>query len=188
MGLGASTGMNAGTSARADVGTGDRLGSFEEFYVGAADSVYRALAVALADAHLAREARDEAMARAYARWGQVTRCANPSGWVFRVGFNWAVSWRRKLRRERPLTEQSGWPMAAPGHADPTDPADSADPDMTRVLLSLPAGQRAVVVCRVLFDLTTAETADVLGIAEGTVRSRLARAMAALRTHLTEEDR
>ena len=62
-----------------------------------------------------------------------------------------------------------------------------DPDTTRVLLSLPVGQRAVVVCRILFDFSTAETADVLGVAEGTVRSRLARAMAALRTHLTEED-
>ena len=158
------------------------MSSFEDFYAGVADSVYRALAVALADASLAREARDEAMARAYARWDEVRRCANPPGWVFRVGFNWATSWRRKLRRERPLTDAGGWPVVAPRQADP------ADPDLTDALLRLPVAQRAVVVCRVLFNLTTAETADMLAVAEGTVRSRLARAMAALRTDLTEEDR
>jgi DNA-directed RNA polymerase specialized sigma24 family protein len=174
--------MNADTSAHPGVRAGNPVGGFEEFYAGAADSVYRALAVVLADANLAREARDEAMARAYARWDEVRRCANPPGWVFRVGFNWATSWRRKLHRERPLTDVGGWPVATPRHADPTDP------DLTGALLRLPVAQRAVVVCRILFDLSTAETADVLAIAEGTVRSRLARAMAALRTDLIGEDR
>jgi DNA-directed RNA polymerase specialized sigma24 family protein len=182
VGPGASIGMNAETSADPRGRAGVRPGSFEEFYAGAADSVYRALAVALADAFLAREARDEAMARAYARWDEVMRCANPPGWVFRVGFNWATSWQRKLRRERPLTDRDGWPGAVPHRVDPTDP------DLTGALLRLPVTQRAVVVCRFLFDLDTAETAEVLAVAEGTVRSRLSRAMAALRTDLTEEDR
>jgi len=44
---------------------------------------------------------------------------------------------------------------------------------------------AVIVCRVLLDLSTADTAAVLGIAEGTVKSRLARGLSALRTELTE---
>jgi RNA polymerase sigma-70 factor (ECF subfamily) len=38
----------------------------------------------------------------------------------------------------------------------------------------------VIVCRVLLDLSTAETADVLGISEGTVKSRLSRGLGALR--------
>ena len=50
---------------------------------------------------------------------------------------------------------------------------------------LPVNQRAVVVCRFLLNMSTAETADSLRIAEGTVRSRLSRAVAVLRMDLNE---
>jgi DNA-directed RNA polymerase specialized sigma24 family protein len=81
--------------------------SFESFYAASVDRVYRALAVTLGDAHLAREATDEAMARAFVRWGQVAGCDNSGGWVFRVGLNWATSWRRKVRREAPCRISTG---------------------------------------------------------------------------------
>jgi DNA-directed RNA polymerase specialized sigma24 family protein len=155
--------------------------SFESFYAAAVDRVYRALAVTLGDVHLAREATDEAMARAYVRWGQVARIDNPGGWVFRVGLNWATSWRRKLRRERALPETDrGLPAVT-----------MSDPDGTGALAALtllPVDARAVVVCRVLFGLSTAETAAVLHVAEGTVRSRLSRALTVLRRELHEEIR
>jgi hypothetical protein len=82
-----------------------RFEDFEVFYRGAVDRVYRALAAAIGDHHLAREATDEAMARAYARWSHVRDLSNPGGWVFRAGLNWATSRWRKLRRERPLADQ-----------------------------------------------------------------------------------
>jgi RNA polymerase sigma-70 factor (ECF subfamily) len=75
---------------------------FEEFYRAHVDRVYRALAVTLGDSQLAREAADEAMARAYAHWRRVRGLDNPGGWAYRVGLNWATSWWRKLRRERAL--------------------------------------------------------------------------------------
>ncbi len=48
------------------------------------------------------------------------------------------------------------------------------------LLALPARQRAVIVCRYFDDLTEAETAEVLDMAIGTVKSQSHRALAALR--------
>ena len=78
------------------------LDDFESFYRAEADRLYRALAVTLGDPQLARDAADEAMARAYAHWGRVRDHDNPGGWAFRVGLNWATSWWRKVRRERPL--------------------------------------------------------------------------------------
>lgn len=152
---------------------------FESFYRAEADRLYRALAVTLGDPHLARDAADEAMARAYAHWGRVRDHDNPGGWAFRVGLNWATSWWRKVRRERPLPP-----------ADTDVGARVAGPDThagaLAALRRLPLPQRAVIVCRVLLDLSTVETAAVLGVAEGTVKSRMARGLAELRQTLGEE--
>jgi RNA polymerase sigma-70 factor (ECF subfamily) len=155
---------------------------FETFYRAEVDRVYRALAVTLADRDLAREATDEAMARAFARWGTVSRHDNPGGWVFRVGLNWATSWWRKVRRERPLPVDG---VGTAGSHPPTDPVGVA---ALAALGAQPRPFRAVVVCRVLLGLSTTETAAVLRIAEGTVKSRLARALAGMRTALTTEER
>jgi RNA polymerase sigma-70 factor (ECF subfamily) len=79
------------TSPATDTKAPPETDSFEGFYKAEADRVYRALAVTLGDRDLAREATDEAMARAYARWSKVSAHDNPGGWVFRVGLNWATS-------------------------------------------------------------------------------------------------
>jgi RNA polymerase sigma factor (sigma-70 family) len=150
--------------------------SFDGFYRAQSDRVYRALLLTLGDRDLAREAADEAMARACARWQAVRGLDNPGGWAYRVGLNWATSWWRKLRREQPLEAEH-------------DAGTVWDPQAGAALAALrelPLSQRTVVVCRVLLDLSTAETAELLGLAQGTVKSRLARALAALRAGLAEE--
>jgi DNA-directed RNA polymerase specialized sigma24 family protein len=158
------------------------VNDFEAFYRAEVDKVYRALAVTLGNQDLAREATDEAMARAFARWSTVSRHDNPGGWVFRVGLNWATSWWRKVRRERPLLSDR---VSAAGSHPPTDPEGVA---ALAALQAQPRPYRAVVVCRVLLGLSTVETAAVLRIAEGTVKSRLARALAGMREALSTEER
>ncbi|WP_052359299.1 RNA polymerase sigma factor [Actinoplanes friuliensis] len=152
--------------------------AFEAFYRANVDRVFRALAVTLRHDELAREAVDEAMARAYAKWPTVRHLDNPAGWVFRVGLNWATSWWRKVRRERPPAADTASPLAPP-----SDSALAA----RDALAQLPTPQRAVVTCRILLDLTTAETAVALGLSEGTVKSRLSRGLAVLRTALGEKE-
>jgi DNA-directed RNA polymerase specialized sigma24 family protein len=149
--------------------------SFESFYRGQVDIVYRALALTLTDPGLAREATDEAMLRAFARWSTIGRYDNPSGWVYRVGLNWATSRWRRTSRERPLSREDRMVTARP-----PDPAGLA---ALAALGHLTVKHRAVVVARVLLDLSTAETAAVLGIPQNTVKSRLARALASLRAEL-----
>jgi RNA polymerase sigma-70 factor (ECF subfamily) len=153
--------------------------AFETFYRAESDRVYRALAVTLGDPHLAREAADEAMVRAYAHWGRVGHHENPGGWAYRVGLNWATSFWRKVRRERPLSD------VTPDHPG-ADPPEASGVRALTALRKLPLAQRTVVVCRVLLDMSTVETAEILGVAEGTVRSRLSRALADLRVALGEE--
>ena len=53
-------------------------------------------------------------------------------------------------------------------------------------MRLPARQRQVVALRLLLDLDTKRTAEVLGITPNTVMAHMAQALAALRTDLTPE--
>jgi DNA-directed RNA polymerase specialized sigma24 family protein len=93
--------------------------------------------------------------------------------VVRTALNLSVSSWRRHRRELPLTGHDG-----PAHG----PAPSlADTELAAVLQRLPARQRQVVALRIFLDLDTAQTAEVLGIAPGTVTAHLTRALAALRT-------
>jgi DNA-directed RNA polymerase specialized sigma24 family protein len=55
-----------------------------------------------------------------------------------------------------------------------------DPALLVMLRSLPRRQREVVVLRILLDLDTAATARELGMAQGTVKVHLSRALAVLR--------
>ena len=61
-----------------------------------------------------------------------------------------------------------------------------DAQIMAALMRLPARQRQVVALRLILDLDTGRTAEVLGIAPGTVMAHLARAMAALRSDLKPE--
>jgi RNA polymerase sigma-70 factor (ECF subfamily) len=168
--------MRATAAARA---AAEDTGSFERFYRGQVDTVYRALALTLTDPALAREATDEAMLRAFARWSTVGGYDNPTGWVYRVGLNWATSRWRRTRREQPLPADD-----LTATARPPDPAGLA---ALAALGQLTVKLRAVVVARVLLDLSTAETAAVLDIPQNTVKSRLARALASLRAQLALGD-
>lgn len=151
--------------------------SFEDFYRRAAEDVRRALHATLQNGELARDATNEAMARALQRWSKVSRYDNPEGWVYRVGLNWATSWirRRRRERERPLT----MPTTAPA-------PQLVDHELQAALAGLSVDHRAVVVCRFLLDWSVDRTAEALDVPEGTVKSRLARALDNIRIDLEND--
>jgi RNA polymerase sigma-70 factor (ECF subfamily) len=70
-------------------------------------------------------------------------------------------------------------------ANVSTPADPLSSDLREALLALPEGFRAAVVLCDLLDFPYAEAAEILQIAEGTVKSRLFRARAALAAALRE---
>jgi DNA-directed RNA polymerase specialized sigma24 family protein len=145
---------------------------FSAFYQDAWPSVARALAIALGDRDLAVDATDEAMARAYPRWGRLRGYDNPAGWVYRVGLNWARSHHRRMSRRRGALDR----------AEPVPPPVS-DPEVRAALMALPLKLRSVVVCRLLLDWSVADTAKALGVRPGTVQSRLHRAIQTLEVSL-----
>jgi RNA polymerase sigma factor (sigma-70 family) len=148
--------------------------SFERFYAESWQIVYRALVVGIGDSDLAREAVDEAMVRAYERWRTVSTMANREGWVYRVASNWAMS---RLRRRR-LRFRTASSVAA------THDPDVVDPKLLKAVRGLSQRHRDVVVARYLLDMSESATAQALGIPEGTVKSRLSRALDELKEVLS----
>ena len=141
--------------------------SFEEFWHTERSNLARALAVTLGDVQLAAEATDEAMARAFQHWDRVSTLDSPAGWTYRVGLNWSRSVLRRLQRRPPV-----WLAQPTTHLD----APTLDPSIAGALQQLSAAQRSVVVCRLLLNLSEQQTATLLRIRPGTVKSRLARSI------------
>ena len=151
---------------------------FSRFFDDHHRRIASGLALTLRDDQLATDAAAEAMARAYQRWDDVGQYANPAGWVYRVGLNWARSRRRKLIRESFRSES---PEAA------APPTPDVDPTLGQALAELPVEQRAVVVCRYLLDWSEFQTAEALQIAPGTVKSRLSRGLDRLAVLLSDPE-
>jgi RNA polymerase sigma-70 factor (sigma-E family) len=93
--------------------------------------------------------------------------------MLRLSRRWA---RRRWRGEQPTSSEG---LAVVGGS--TGPGDFAgDLDVRAVLAALPWDQRAVLVLRYFEDRSERDTAALLGIREGTVKSRASRALATLR--------
>jgi len=157
--------------------TGFESESFALFYDAWRDPIRRALALAIGDTTLADEAIDEAMTRALVRWDQVDAYERPEGWVYRVGLNFARDIFRKRRREvlEDFDASAMWSTSEPIDIDVIDAVG-------RLSLKL----RSVVVARFYLDWTVVDIAESLGVPEGTVKSRLSRALQRLADDLGEE--
>ena len=151
---------------------------FDSFYATHIESLTAALAATLNSGDLGRDAASEAMVRACERWAKVRDHKNPAGWCYRVGLNWAMSrWRR--RRREALTEPSKFSGFV------SAPAAELQLELHAAVMKLSSSQRSVIVLRYWLGWSLAEIAAALEIAEGTVSSRLNRALAALRVHARE---
>jgi RNA polymerase sigma-70 factor (ECF subfamily) len=107
-------------------------------------------------------------------------------YLTRIAVNLSLTALNKRKRwyER-FVDLSPGQESAPPTEDALDRLERGQRDarVRKALDSLPEDQRAVVVLRWLDDLSTRETAEVLTIPEGTVMSRLSRAMDRLRREL-----
>ena len=122
----------------------------------------------------AEDAVQEALVRAWERTTKGEAIDSLGAWVATVALNVSRSGVRRKMAERRARQRLGPPpatMPARSHGDSID--------IERAVAALPRRQREVVVLRYLLDLNTAETATTLRINEGTVKSELSRARAAL---------
>lgn len=153
---------------------------FAEFYRQSRDECLRTVLVSVGNQDTAQDLVAEAFARAWASWRTVSRHPAPKAWVVRTALNANVSRWRRHRGEIAVPDPAT--VADTPTAD-TAPGSPIDSTIMAALLRLPARQRQVIALRLFLDLDTARTAQVLGIAPGTVMSHLGRALTALREEL-----
>jgi RNA polymerase sigma-70 factor (ECF subfamily) len=162
---------------------GSQRPDFAEFYRSSKDQCLFTVVVNVGDQDTAQELVAEAFARAWASWRTVSRHPAPAWWVVRTALNLNISWWRRRRREVPVADPGRIADRPAAHGGS---ASTLDPQIMAALMRLPTRQRQVVALRLVLDLDTARTAQVLGITPNTVMTHMARALAALRTDLTPE--
>jgi len=151
-----------------------------------AESVDRLYAIAyriLRHGPSAEDATQQALVNA---WRHLPSLRDPDrweAWTYRLVIRAAFAEHRNRRREAP-------PGALTDGATDTDPYPSVhDRDqLERGFMRLTAEQRAVLVLQHYLGMTHDQMADVLGIAVGTVRSRLHAARKAMRAALEADAR
>jgi RNA polymerase sigma factor (sigma-70 family) len=154
---------------------------FAEFFQTSWEPCLRAVVASTGSVQLAEDQVAEAFARAWLSWRKVRRHPAPRAWVVRTALNAGASGWRKRRRELPLT---AYDTEAPSTVLQTDVNDGLDAALLTALRHLPDRQREVIALRVFLDLDFDTIARHLGIAPGTVRVHLSRAVTALRQELS----
>src|SRR3954452_9176319 len=137
---------------------GDGRESFETWARARQQTLVRWAYVVTGDFQRAEDLVQEAFVRAAIRWDTL-RDGNPDAWVRTVVFRENVSWWRRHGREHLSAEP--FTGSAPG-------ADSeAAVVLHAALARLTRAQRAVLVLRYVADLSVADTAETLGVSDGT---------------------
>lgn len=177
--------LRAGSDVAARCALDEEGVEFDTFVAARGDALWRTAWLLTGDAHRAEDLVQTALGKTWQRWNRIARPGAAEAYVRRVMFTTYVAWwRRKWNSEIP-TESSMLPDLAD---DAGAERVALQRDMVAALVGLPRGQRAVVVLRYVEDLSETQTAELLGISIGTVKSQAARGLAALRRSpaLTEE--
>ncbi|ADU01858.1 RNA polymerase sigma factor SigM [Mycolicibacterium gilvum] len=148
---------------------GDRY-AFEELFHRHHRQLYRLAHLTSRDPDDAADALQDAMLAAHRTARTFRQDCAVSSWLYRIVVNACLDRlrRNKTRAWDVLDDESA------GAFDPTGHVDTAIV-VERALLCLPVEQRAAVVAVDMQGFSVAETARMLGVPEGTVKSRCSRA-------------
>ncbi len=152
---------------------GDRY-AFEELFYRHHRQLYRLAQMTSRNPDDAADALQDAMLSAHRSAPAFRHDATVSSWLYRIVVNACLDRlrRNKSHASTPLDQD------ACHFGDPMPRVDTALV-IERALLRLPVEQRAVVVAVDMQGYSVAETARLLGVPEGTVKSRCSRARAKL---------
>jgi RNA polymerase sigma-70 factor (ECF subfamily) len=162
--------------------TGDRE-ALDALLASVQEPLYRYLLSLVGERQLAEDVLQETFIRVYRKLGWLREPALFRPWTYRIATREAF---RHLKREQRWAEQVRDEEAL--NALPAPPAREefaavSTARLHETIAGLSPASRAVVVLYYLHEMSLEETAEVLGVPLGTVKSRLAYGLEALRRRL-----
>jgi len=155
--------------------------TFEEWFGTQLPRLLRFATVLCGGPDPAEEVLQDVALKALHRWDTLKDLDHPEAYLRRMIVNEHLSWRRKWSRLVPQAELREPGGRAEHFAD--QHADRAE--LAAALDKLPRRQKAVLVLRYFEGLPDTEIAEMLGCRASTVRSHMARALAALRIKMAD---
>lgn len=166
----------------------DDLDAFEVFFRRHRALIERTAHALTGDPQIAEEVLQDTFLRAYRHRQTLRLDVSPVPWLYRVALNLCYSrlGRRRLAIE-PIGESNTSTLRDHG-PEPSEVAERAElrQSIRRGIAALPEKHQLVIVLYYLNGLSLQETANTLGIALGTAKSRIHYALHALREHLAGE--
>jgi RNA polymerase sigma-70 factor (sigma-E family) len=157
---------------------------FTEFAATTIRRLRRTAYLMCGDWHRAEDAAQDALVKVYRRWHRIDRTQGLNGYAHQCLVTAVFDQSRKPWRRERLVD-TGESSAAQ-----LDPVGTVDDRMlvVQALGALPPSQRACVVLRHYADLSLEQTADILGIGVGGVKSQTSRGLTRLRELLDQTER
>lgn len=153
------------------------------------DLAFRVAYVITGSAQEAEDAAQDAFVRAFRALGSFRRGAPVRPWLLTIVANTART-RRSAAARHPtlaLNAETSQTLADSGQSpELATLAAEQQHELLSAICALRAEDQQVIACRYFLDLSEAETADAIGCARGTVKSRLSRALQRLRQQMAVE--
>lgn len=163
--------------------------AYEEIVQRYQQIAFRTAYIVSGSAADAEDATQDGFVKAYRALGRFRLGADFRPWLLRIVANEARNRVRSSSRRQQLQLRLTEAFR-PGDAAPSPEAVAVAADERRRLLAavnaMSGDDRMVIACRYFLELNGEETAATLGIPEGTVKSRLFRALSRLKGQLAEE--
>jgi RNA polymerase sigma-70 factor (sigma-E family) len=156
--------------------------SFDGFVAQRGQALLRFAHLLCGDAYLAEDLVQEVLARVHRRWNRIGRMRAPEAYLRTAIVREYLS----LRRRKASTERVMAQVPETLASGDTEREVVLREHLWDLLSGLPRKQRAVLVLRFYCDLSDEEIARVLGRTRSTVRSQASRALARLRTELSDQ--
>lgn len=153
----------------------DRIGTLEELYRTRFSGFCDALATITGSRESARDAVQEAFARALQNRRRLRRKESLAPWVWTIALRVALDSRSRQRSDDDDYEHAA-ALPQPGR----------DPELTAAIRLLPPRRRLIVFLRYFADFSYSEIAEACEVSEGTVAATLAQAHDALRSVLSAD--